>query len=256
MAREKLTTRPFVREEKDELSLYFKLTSIQSRMSIADPEQLILEYTQTMMGFLLFQPKPKRIAMIGLGGGSLAKYCRRKLPECKLTVIEISEEIIALRSKFGIPEESENFQVVCANGANFVRQQDGVLDALLVDGFDSDGQPPELCSVEFYNDCFTALCSGGVLVVNLCFNDHRHTRSVGRIKDAFQGKALTVEAEDGANIIAFAGKGGCFPPSLDDLAKRLQILEPNHPIRLDETAQKILGHTPARRRKRWWWEGK
>ena len=41
-----------------------------------------------MMGFLLFQPAPARIAMIGLGGGSLAKYCALKLPEADFTAIE------------------------------------------------------------------------------------------------------------------------------------------------------------------------
>jgi hypothetical protein len=34
-----------------------------------DPEFLALGYTKTMMGFLFFQPNPKSIAMIGLGGG-------------------------------------------------------------------------------------------------------------------------------------------------------------------------------------------
>ncbi|MBV5333937.1 transferase, partial [bacterium] len=63
----------------------------------AEPEKLLLDYTQTMMGFLLFQPTPQRMAMIGLGGGSLAKYCRRTLPTVDFTAIELSAEVIALR---------------------------------------------------------------------------------------------------------------------------------------------------------------
>ena len=71
---------PLVHEKDGELSLHFGFPTIQSRMLKADPEHLVLDYTRTMMGFLLFQPKPVRIAMIGLGGGSLAKYCTDDFP--------------------------------------------------------------------------------------------------------------------------------------------------------------------------------
>ena len=81
---------------------YFGFPTIQSRMLKADPARLVLDYTRTMMGFLLFQPKPDRIAMIGLGGGSLAKYCHLKLPDSDFTAIEISPEVIALRKKFAL----------------------------------------------------------------------------------------------------------------------------------------------------------
>ncbi len=78
---------PLLHEDKGELSLHFDFPTIQSRMLKADPEHLLLDYTRTMMGFLLFVPKPARIAMIGLGGGSLAKYCRRRLPDGKRSTV-------------------------------------------------------------------------------------------------------------------------------------------------------------------------
>ena len=91
-----LTTSPQLVEAQDELSLHFGFPTIQSRMLKAEPERLILDYTRTMMGFLLFQPQPERIAMIGLGGGSLAKYCRRHLPDAEFTAIEISPDVVML----------------------------------------------------------------------------------------------------------------------------------------------------------------
>ena len=86
----------------------------------AAPERLVLDYTRTMMGFLLLQPAPQRIAMIGLGGGSLLKYCRRHLPDAEFTAVEISPEVIALRRQFGIPDDDARLRVVCADGADFV----------------------------------------------------------------------------------------------------------------------------------------
>ncbi|MBS1230474.1 MAG: hypothetical protein H6R17_3751 [Proteobacteria bacterium] len=247
------TASPQVLEEEGELSLHFGFPTIQSRMLKADPERLVLDYTRTMMGFLLFQPKPLRIAMIGLGGGSLVKYCRRRLPDAEFTAIEISPEVIALRHQFGIPDDDARLRIVCADGADFVRraadEAEG-FDVLLVDGFDRNGQARQLCSAAFYDDCHNALRTGGVLVVNLCADDTGYGSYIARISDSFGGKAVVVEAEEGDNKIVFAGKEGDFPPSLATLSERLRQLEAAHPVELDRTAQKILERGQPRSRKR------
>ena len=64
----------------DMLSLLFDWSTVQSGMKVSDPQHLLFDYTRLMMGFRLFRPRPLRIEMIGLGGGSLAKACYRALP--------------------------------------------------------------------------------------------------------------------------------------------------------------------------------
>src|SRR6266478_9359903 len=86
--------KPVVCEESGNLSLYFGLGSTQSKMKISDPNRLVLGYTRTVMGFLLFNPCPGHITMIGLGGGSLPKYCYRYLPYSQISVVEIRPEVI------------------------------------------------------------------------------------------------------------------------------------------------------------------
>ena len=238
---------PLLREENGELSLHFGFPTIQSRMLMADPDRLQLDYTRTMMGFLLFQPAPQRIAMIGLGGGSLAKYCRRRLPNAEFTAIEISPDVVALRQTFAIPDDDERFRVVCADGADYVRRYSNAFDVLLVDGFDRDGQPAQLCSAAFYDACQLALRPDGVLVVNLCADDTGYGSYVARICDSFFGKAVVVEAEDGDNKIVFAHKSNAFPPTLATLSARLRSLEAQHPVELERTAQKILARERTRR---------
>ena len=235
---------PFVHEEDGELSLYFGFPTIQSRMLKSAPEELLLDYTRTMMGFLLFQPEPKRIAMIGLGGGSLAKYCRRRLPATDFTAVEISHQVVALRREFGIPDDGPLFRVVAADGADFVRRQRKTFDVLLIDGFDSSGQPETLCSPAFYDCCRDCLRRGGVLAVNLCADDNACGVYLDRIRTAFSGKAVAVDADDGGNTIVFACKGRGFPLPLAVLAGRLAGLEAAHPVELASTAQKILVRQP------------
>ena len=244
---------PVVHEVNGELSLHFDFPTIQSRMLRAEPERLVLDYTRTMMGFLLFAPNPRRIAMIGLGGGSLAKYCHRHLPASDFTAIEILPEVIALREQFGIPDDSPRFRVVCADGADFVARQVDAFDVLLVDGFARSGQPLQLCNPTFYDNCHAALRPGGVLVVNLCTDDTGYGRYVARINDSFAAQLLVVEADEGENKIVFASKNRAFPPTLSELTERLGELEGRHSVDLAQTAQKILSRQtdfPGRRQKR------
>ena len=237
---------PLIYENNGEVSLHFNFPTIQSRMQKAAPERLLLDYTRTMMGFLLLQPKPQRITMIGLGGGSLAKYCRLRLPDADFTAVEISAEVIALRDEFEIPPDGPRFRILCCDGAEHVRHHAAASDVLLIDGFDAGGQPEQLCSAAFYDDCHENLNEGGVLVVNLCADDTGYGSYVGRIRDSFAERIFVVEADEGENKIVFAQKGGAFPPGFIELAERLRRLEATHSVDLDITAQKML--QPARKR--------
>ena len=73
---------------------------MQSEMSLKAPNDLALRYTQKMMAFLLFQPRPMRIVLIGLGGGSLVKFCHHRLPGARMTAVELDPDVIAWRDTF------------------------------------------------------------------------------------------------------------------------------------------------------------
>ena len=96
--------RPYIFETPFERRMHFTNEATQSAMLLSDPNALISQYTRKMMAFLLFNPNPQRIVMIGLGGGSLAKFCYRHLPRSHITVVEINEDVIALREEFCIPK--------------------------------------------------------------------------------------------------------------------------------------------------------
>lgn len=247
-----VTESALLHEDNGELSLHFSFPTIQSRMLKVEPDRLVLDYTRTMMGFLLLRPKPKRIVMIGLGGGSLAKYCRRMLPDSEFIAVELSDEVIALRDEFKIPPDGPCFRVLCGDGAEYLRGDAGLMDVLLIDGFDSEGQPPSLCSPAFYADCYARLNAGGVLVVNLCADDSACGCYIGRIRSAFDEKCVVVDAEDGDNKIVFAQKCSTFPPDFNELTKRLRLLEAIHHVDLDKTAQGML---QQERKRRWWRKG-
>lgn len=202
---------PFVFSAEGQKSLYFTLDQLQSRMCCAEPTQLNVDYTRSMMGFLLFDPAPRDLLMIGLGGGSLLKFCHRYLPNAKMTVIEINPQVIALRREFQIPEDDQRLRIVCADGANFIHRAalnpSTRYDVLLVDGFDSQGQAPSLCTQRFYDDCCKAIAPEGLMVANLHHDDPNHAAFTGRIRMAFAGNQVEIASLEKSNSVIFARKG-------------------------------------------------
>lgn len=198
--------KPFVCETATTRALHFDIAETQSCMLIGDPDALALEYTRTMMGFLLFNPEPRQITMIGLGGGSLAKFCYRYLPDASISVIEINPHVISLRDAFAIPPDDERFRVIQADGARFVRDTPDSCDVLLVDGFDPRGLPARLSSPSFYERCRQMLRTRGILVANLHQGQRRMEALMKRLRRSFDGSLLVVDDDELENRIVFAGR--------------------------------------------------
>lgn len=203
---------PFIFEEKNSKFLYFSINQLQSKMCISRPDELEVDYTRTMMGFLTLKRRPKHMAMIGLGGGSLAKFCYRHLPETKITVVEINPHVIALRKEFLVPDDNERFKVIEADGADFLQEAEQDFDVLLVDGYDHQGQPPQLCSQRFYENCSRVLVDQGVMAVNLHATHHFYELFIDRINRSFDSNVAEVAANHDGNIVVFAGKNIAISP--------------------------------------------
>ncbi len=197
---------PFIFEEGGCKSLHFSMEQLQSRMCIDRPYDLIVDYTKAMTGFLLLNSQPEHIAMIGLGGGSLAKYCYRKLPETKITVVEINPHVIALRNEFLVPEDDDRFRVIETDGAEYVAVAEPDVDVLLVDGYDDQGQPAQLCSQRFYDDCDRLLTKHGVMVVNMHDTHPLYELFIDRIDRTFDGNFVEVATNHDGNIVVIAQK--------------------------------------------------
>jgi spermidine synthase len=199
---------PFVREALTSKTLHFSLEEVQSRMRIGHPDALDLRYTRTMMGFLLFGPLPRDIAMVGLGGGSLAKFCHRHLPHARLDVVEVNPRVIALRDEFQVPPDGKRFRVIEADAAAFMRDTERRYDVLLLDAFGPGGLPRHLSTQRYYDDCADVLKPGGLLVANLHSAARDFDVCVDRIARSCGGGALLVEESDARNTIVFARRHG------------------------------------------------
>jgi spermidine synthase len=229
---------PIVHETALSKTMVFSDVDIQSRMNTVRPDELQFEYTRLMMGVLLFQPQPHRVLMVGLGGGSLAKFCYKQLPDTQITVVEINPHVIALRQSFCIPNDDARFQVVQMDAAEFVAQTEQTFDVMLIDGFDQHGLPEALCSPQFYSDCRRVLSPGGVAVANLHrFHAYRNVY-VDRMETAFDQQLCVVNAPGTTNCVVFAMNG--------DFADQPVLFRKNKPMHLSAEAWAQVSPSMAR----------
>lgn len=198
--------KPFIVDNGRRRFLHFDLDAVQSVMEVQAPDKLVLAYTRKMMAFLLFNRTPGRILLLGLGGGSLAKFCYGRLPSAALTAVETNADVIALREEFRVPADDERFRVIRADGADYVAQLPACKDVILADACDRTGIAPELGAVEFYRNAHRSLAPGGVFVANLCGNPDSRAAHLLKIRNAFDDEFLTLRVRQDGNVIVFAFK--------------------------------------------------
>lgn len=217
-----------VTEERGMRVLHLGSRAIQSAMRVSRPWDLELAYTRAMMGFLMFNPMPQDVLMIGLGGGSLAKFIRKQRPQTRITAVEIDPRVIAAaRTHFELPPDDEMLTVVEADGALYVRQHPASADVILLDGFDAGNQVEALATQTFYAACRRALKPGGILVVNLWGRDSEFKEYFARLARAFDGEVGWLSVQYKTNVIVFgfnepgaAERLDAAQPKLADLSKR------------------------------------
>lgn len=196
-----------VSEERGVRHLHVGGEAIQSAMRLDDPFALELDYTRCMMAFLLFHPEPRRALMIGLGGGSLAKFFHRRLPSLRTHAVEYDERVIATaRSLFHVPPDDARLTIEHGDGVEALAPE--CCDLLVVDGFEDEAASPALVSQEFFDAAWCALEEPGILVMNFMDDDKALDRHLRRLENAFAGAVLTFQSLRDPNIVVLALKGG------------------------------------------------
>src|SRR5262245_64572011 len=94
-----------VRKATDQLLLCYRHTrhrteEIESRLSLTDPLALLSEYTQAMLLALVWQPEPRCILLLGLGGGRLQMVLHQYLELTSLYTVELDPVVVDVACRF------------------------------------------------------------------------------------------------------------------------------------------------------------
>lgn len=223
-------TIPVIVDTESERHLQFSAGALQSRMRLDDPYALIAPYTRQMMSFLLFDPDPEHILLIGLGGGSMAKFCYRHLRHTRITVVESDARVIALRDAFCIPADDHRFRIVHDDGARYVARRAQPADAILVDAFDEAGVSPSLATQDFFREVSQLLSSTGVLIMNLHGDPERFAEHLRQARMVFGDRALLVHVTANDNDLLYAFAPRVPVPDAKHLLLRARHLQSKMPL--------------------------
>jgi spermidine synthase len=163
----------YVIRKGDYRELWFKGNDgdyfLQSRVDIGRQKQLALIYSNMMMASLLFCPNPRRLLMVGLGGGSVTNFLSKWFPDLKIDVVEIDEKVIEISKKYFFLKESNRYRIFQEDGRVFIKNRKGQeqYDWIVLDAFKSGSIPYHLKTHEFYKEIRSVLKPNGVVGSNL-----------------------------------------------------------------------------------------
>ena len=189
-------------------SLHLGTSWVQGAMRLARPDAIELEYVQMMMMWLLFLQRPRHVVQLGLGSAALTKFCYRRLPDTRVTAIELNPNVIAVcQSLFGLPDNDARLQVREMNALDFVldRANHASVDVLQVDLYDEEARGPVLDTPEFYQGCYDCLSDDGIMTTNVFGDFSNYDKNLQAMEQVFDAVVWLPEVHD-ANIVVIAFK--------------------------------------------------
>jgi len=204
---------------------------VQGSMDLSQPTALVHEYIERMMAWLLFvEPasvRQRQALQLGLGAGSLTKFCYQKLG-MKTSAIEINEAVLrACRGWFKLPADNARLQVILADAAQEIQQPKwfATVDALQVDLYDSQAAAPVQDSLAFYQHCRRLLTPEGCMTVNLFGRASSFARTTEKIGAAFGADALwAFKPTRQGNTVVLAQRSAARPKR-ELLSERAEVIQ-------------------------------
>jgi spermidine synthase len=139
----------------------------QSLVKMGDPEYLGLPYTRVALTGLGLCEDPRRILIVGLGGGTLPAFLRRHYPDAVIDAVDIDPEVaFAAKEYFGFKEDAR-MRIHVTDGRKYIEDVRQPYDAIFLDAFGSDAVPSHLTTQEFLQAVRRAVTPGGVVIGNI-----------------------------------------------------------------------------------------
>ncbi len=219
---------PTISESSGIRYLHFGTEWVQGAMWVSRPADLVLEYTAQMMAWLLFLEPPRKesIGLLGLGAGSMLRFCL-KHTQNPLQVVEWNPQVtMACRMYFKLPQPAR-LKIEHADAGAWVEDpaNHDTQSVLMVDLYDAEARGPVRDSLDFYQACHNVLSDVGVLTVNLFGAHESFARNIKNLSKAFDGRLLTLPQIAAGNQVVLAFKGPPISVSLEQLLVRAEQVE-------------------------------
>ena len=176
----------------------------QSRIRLSTPHILQHEYTQAMMLPLLFC-EPKRVCILGLGGGTLLNALHYTVPAIHITAVELRQEVMdAAEMYFKLPK-GKRISLEVANAIDYMAE--GLpkkVDLLMTDLYNTEGMDRSVLQASFIENCAKNIKEDGWLALN-CWIDQKNNHELTAIIKQHFNDVRALDTGSG-NWVIIAGK--------------------------------------------------
>ena len=213
----------FITKRQHQLVMSFQLKGwdyTESVSNLLDPDDLPLRYAQVMTIAAVYPEAPRKILMLGLGGGSISTYLGRFMPEAAITTVEIDPGVItAAKTYFGL-RETERMRYHAGDGRVFLNRNGELYDLILLDAYRGGYVPFHLLTREFYTLVKHRLTPGGAAAFNVHDGSKLYASTVKTLGAVFA--ALDLYPTGVGEVIAVASTSPLDPQTLERRAAALQ----------------------------------
>jgi spermidine synthase len=192
----------------------------ESVSNLLDPDDLPLRYAQVMTIATVYAETPRKILMLGLGGGSISTYLGRFMPEAAITTVEIDPGVIsAAKNYFGL-RETERMHYRAGDGRVFLTRSNELYDLILLDAYRGGYVPFHLLTREFYTLVKRRLAPGGAAAFNVHDGSKLYASTVKTLGEVFA--AVDLFPTGRGEVIAVATASSINTQVLEERAAELQ----------------------------------
>ncbi len=209
-----------VEDNGDLRCLKFNVRSTKTQQSCflkSQPQQLVFNYTKLLMASLLVMPEPKRILIIGLGGGTMSNTLAQLYPQSQIDNVEIDQAVIKVaREYFGFFENSK-IKTYNQDGRIFIKRallKKQQYDWIILDAFNGDYIPEHLMTKEFLQETKVLLSRNGILSANTFSLSELYAHESATYKAVF-GDFYQVNNQTNSNRIIIVSRDGFAVDSLN-----------------------------------------
>jgi spermidine synthase len=205
----------------------------QTVVKPGDPDHLELPYARVIPIALALVDKPQRVLIVGLGGGTIPSFLRKRIPQLSIDAVDIDPEVVAVAKSHFEFREDDKMRAYVDDGRHFIEQRDGVYDIIFLDAFAADNIPYSLATREFLVSVKRALKPRGVVIGNVWGRGANPLYdSMVRTYRAVYDEVAIIDVREALNKIVIA-----CPVKQDltteKLVNRAQSLSKELPLRVD-----------------------
>jgi spermidine synthase len=212
----------FVYEDGNTRCLCFtRLCAIgrQTCIDLKQPDRLVFEYTQMMLGALYLNPEPHSILIIGLGGGTLPRTLEQLLPQADIDVVEIDPAVVAVAGQYFGFHPDERVHLTVQDGRAYVRQALRTTkryELIMLDAYEHQYIPEHMLTREFLTEVRSLLQPAGIVAANTFSSSRLYQNESVTYRSVF-GQFYNLRS---GNRVILAANGAL--PSLEEATRNSQ----------------------------------